>query len=366
MDVRRDPLALGLLGVLQATGKLASLLEGSAEHVEAPSKLLLGLLAFRDVQHHPAPIQERAIEPADGRRFVADPDRPPVLGDDPILIDVPLRVPVGFLVRERDPVAVLRMDRDPPQLRVRHPFLHGVSEQRLDLRAGVEVRRQLVGSIDVEDRRDTLDEHPIGVRVQLVEPPSHVLAHTPVSTPASNAIRGTMLSRSSHSSRLCAPPPTGPRPSRVGQPSLVVLPSDAPPVAASESANPSSSATRTATSTNRCDAGLFSIGRCPVSERTEIVTPSLTGSAQIASIARFASPSVASSRVRRSTSKTASSATTLDLVPPRRTSTLHVTPGHRSWISAISIALCAASITALRPSPGSTPACAARPWILIT
>src|SRR5580765_1569086 len=120
------------------------------------------------------------------------------------------------------------MDRGPPQLRVGHPFLHGVPEQRFDLRGGVEVRRLLVGSIDVEDRRDTLHEHPIGVRVQLVEPPSHVLAHTLVITPASNAIRGTMLCRSSHSSQPAA---------------LVVLPSDAPPVAASESANPSSSAT---------------------------------------------------------------------------------------------------------------------------
>src|SRR6476619_4833365 len=134
------------------------------------------------------------------------------------------------------------MDRGPPQLRVRHPFLHGVPEQRLDLRTGVEVRRKLVASIDVEDRRDPLHEHPIRVRVQFVEPPSHVLAHTLGTTPASNAIQGTMLARSSHSSRLCAPPPTGPRPSRVGQPAaLVVLPSDAPPVAASESANPSSS-----------------------------------------------------------------------------------------------------------------------------
>src|SRR6478736_10285789 len=163
------------------------------------------------------------------------------------------------------------MDRSPPQLRVSHPFLHGVPEQRLDLGAGVEVRRQLVGSIDIEDRRDTLHEHPIGVRVQLVEPPSHVLAHILVITPASNAIRGTMLSRSSHSSRLCAPPPTGPRPSRVGQlVALVVFPSDAPPVAASESANPSSPATATAASTKRWDAGVFSIGWCEPSARTEI------------------------------------------------------------------------------------------------
>ena len=279
MDVRRDPLTLRLLGVLQAAGKLASLLQGPAEHVEAPSKLLLGLLAFRDIQHHPAPIQERAVEPTDRRRLVADPDRPPVLGDDPILIDVPLCIAVGFLVRDRDPVAVLGMDRGPPQLR--DPRSIPPRSTRAATRSGGWCR----GSSTARrvDRCRGSPGHPPrasdrrpGAARRTAKPRPR--SYPGRSTPASNAIRGTMLSRSSHSSRLCAPPPTGPRPSRVGQPAaLVVLPSDAPPVAASESANPSSSATGTATSTNRWDARLFSIGRCPASDRTEIVTPSLTG-----------------------------------------------------------------------------------------
>src|SRR5207244_11772152 len=123
------------------------------------------------------------------------------------------------------------------------------------------VRRQLARPIDVEDRRAALHEHPIRARVQLVEMQLLVVSHSRVTTPASSAIRGATLFRSSHSSRLCAPPPTGPRPSRVGQPAaLVVFPSDAPPVAASESANPSSPATATAASTKRWDAGVFASG----------------------------------------------------------------------------------------------------------
>src|SRR6266516_933057 len=366
MDVRRDPLALRLLSVLQAPCQLATLLKRPAEHIEAPPELLLGLLAIGDVQHHTAPIQERAVQPADRRGFVADPDGPAVLRDDAVLIEIALRVAVGFLVRERDPVAIVWVDRLPPQPWIRHPLLDGVPEQRFDLRTGVEVRRQFIGPVEVEDRRDALHEHPVGVRVQLGEAPGSVLAHTLAITPASSAIRGTTLSRSSHSSRPCAAPPTGPSPSRVGQPAaLVVFPSEAPPVAASDNANPSSFATDTASSTKRRDASVFSIGGCHPSGWTEIVTPSVRGWAHTASMARFASWSVASSGARRSTASTASSAPSFDLVPPRRTPTLHVTPGHRPWMPAISIALCAASMTALRPSSGSTPACAARPWIRI-
>ncbi len=58
---------------------------------------------------------------------------------------------------------------------------------------------------------------------------------------ASKAVRGTMLVRSTHSAGPWSSPPTGPRPSMVGVPAeLVVFASEAPPVAASRSSNPSS------------------------------------------------------------------------------------------------------------------------------
>jgi hypothetical protein len=45
-----------------------------------------------------------------------------------------------------------------PQLLVGAPLLLGVPEQGLGLRARVEVGRELVRSVDIEDRGDALDE----------------------------------------------------------------------------------------------------------------------------------------------------------------------------------------------------------------
>ena len=49
--------------------------------------------------------------------------------------------------------------------------------------------------------------------------------------------------------------------------------------------------------------------------------------------------------------------------PPRATPTFTVTPGQRPFSACSAMILCAASSSALRPLSGSTPACAARPWI---
>ena len=57
-------------------------------------------------------------------------------------------------------------------------------------------------------------------------------------------------------------PPMGPSPSIVGTPMpAVVFASDAPPVTASRSSKPSSSARLTARSTSRPDRSSFSIGQ---------------------------------------------------------------------------------------------------------
>ena len=64
---------------------------------------------------------------------------------------------------------------------------------------------------------------------------------------------------------------------------------------------------------------------------------------------------------RRSISRLACSATTLDLVPPLTTPAFTDTPGQRPFSSVSASVLCAASTIALRPFSGSTPACAARP-----
>ena len=65
----------------------------------------------------------------------------------------------------------------------------------------------------------------------------------PANIPASKAVRGARCSSRTDSCAACAPSPTAPMPSRVGMPRAEVkLPSDAPPVEASSSANPSSAA----------------------------------------------------------------------------------------------------------------------------
>jgi hypothetical protein len=50
-------------------------------------------------------------------------------------------------------LAIVVVDVVEPQVRVVPPALDREPEQRLDLRAGVDVRRALVVGVDVQDRR---------------------------------------------------------------------------------------------------------------------------------------------------------------------------------------------------------------------
>ncbi len=145
----------------------------------------------------------------------------------------------------------------------------------------------------------------------------------------------------------------------------VVFASDAPPVAASRNANPSSPASSTAMSTKRAAPSFFSIGRCHPCPTTSVVTSGTTCSAQIRSISASASWSVSSAGARRSTWSSHRSATTFVRVPPWTTPTFTVTPGQRPLSPCSATIACAASSTALRPFSGSTPAWAARPVIVM-
>ena len=61
VDVGRDLAALHLLCVLQALRELAALLQRAPQDVEAPPEFVLGLLPLGDVEHDPAPEQDRAV-----------------------------------------------------------------------------------------------------------------------------------------------------------------------------------------------------------------------------------------------------------------------------------------------------------------
>ena len=89
------------------------------------------------------------------------------------------------------------------------------------------------------------------------------------------------------------------------------------------------------------------------------------GTAVVVATARTAASAASSSSrlgARRSTSRTASSATTFGRLPPLTTPTFRVTPSQRPLSASSSITWWAAARIALRPFSGSTPACAARPW----
>ena len=68
---------------------------------------------------------------------------------------------MGALVRGEDALSVLRMEKPDEEVGVLLPRLGRVAEQRLDLRARVEVRADGVDRVDVDDERELLDERAV-------------------------------------------------------------------------------------------------------------------------------------------------------------------------------------------------------------
>ena len=115
----------------------------------------------------------------------------------------------------------------------------------------------------------------------------------------------------------------------------------------------------------RAPPSFFSIGRCQPLPSATTVTSGTVVCVHRRWISASASSSVASEGERSSTCNSASAATTFVRVPPRTTPTFTVTPGQRPFNACSAMTWWAASSTALRPLSGSTPACAARPVIVI-
>ena len=146
----------------------------------------------------------------------------------------------------------------------------------------------------------------------------------------------------------------------------VVLASEAPPVAASWSSNPSLAASLTAWSTSRLDRSSFSIGQWRAPSSSVTLTSGTTVAAHTSRMATSAASSPARSTARTSTSSRHRSATTFGRVPPTMTPTFTVTPGQHPLSACRCVVIRAASRIALRPFSGSTPAWAARPCTVIT
>ena len=156
--------------------------------------------SLRSVMSSITPRQNR-IDPVLGEdrpRLVVDPQGATVLRPDAVLVEVRARGRVRLPVRRQRALDVVGMELLAPELGVGAPLVHREPEDRLDLRAGVQVGRQLVGPVDVEDRRHALDQRLVRLRMEIVQPVIALAHRSPIS-PASRAVRGTTLSRSSHS-----------------------------------------------------------------------------------------------------------------------------------------------------------------------
>ena len=120
----------------------------------------LGLLLAGDVEHDPLrPDRVAVLVAGHHQGVVSEPEHPPVLGEDPVLLVEGRAGSIGIVGGAADPLAVVGMHRFEPQLGVVAPLLRGVAEDRLELRADVDGRclaRGTRGVPGVRDRRDLL------------------------------------------------------------------------------------------------------------------------------------------------------------------------------------------------------------------
>ena len=137
-----DPLAPGdlLLEHRVGPGQLGRALAHPAfQLVVGLAEVLLGLLPRRDVEGDPLEVEGLALLVAHHLGLAVDPDDAAVAGQEAVLgAEMPAR---GAGLRELGVPsdAVVRVELPIPQDRVLQPFLLGEAQQRLDLRADVEL-----------------------------------------------------------------------------------------------------------------------------------------------------------------------------------------------------------------------------------
>ena len=71
---------------------------------------------------------------------------------------------MGARVSREDTLAIVSMQQPDEQIGCGEPLRRRVAEQRLDLRAGEDVRACLVERIDIDDERQLFDERPVTPR----------------------------------------------------------------------------------------------------------------------------------------------------------------------------------------------------------
>jgi hypothetical protein len=122
---------------------------------------LLRLLAGADVEQIPLREELSALGVLHHEALVLHPHRPAVARDQPVLGLEQLARAVAVLNEGEDALAVVRVEQLGEELRIGEPFVDGVAEQRLHLRAGVERRGAGGERIDVRHERQLLHERPV-------------------------------------------------------------------------------------------------------------------------------------------------------------------------------------------------------------
>ena len=122
------------------------------------TKLLLGFVAGGDVEQ--VALEHRTTRIGDDACLVLDPHVPAVERAQAVLDEQRLAGHVRALVRREHALPILGMQDLDEQVVVLDPLSNGVAEHLLDLRARVDVRADVVQSIDVHGQRQLLDERP--------------------------------------------------------------------------------------------------------------------------------------------------------------------------------------------------------------
>jgi hypothetical protein len=121
---------------------------------------LLELLALRDLDEVAVAVSGLIVLADDLVGLVEEPANAPVLRGHPVLRAERLaRLLRPYLLGDH-PLAVVGMDHLAEEVRICGPFLGRVAEDRLELRAHVDVRAGLVGPIYVDGQRALIYEGP--------------------------------------------------------------------------------------------------------------------------------------------------------------------------------------------------------------
>ena len=123
--------------------------------------LLLGALAFGDVEDHPLDQPRFVVAVVDRERLFHHPLDRPVLVDHPVLVVQRDVGPVRVLVFLPDPIDVVLVDVPPPAVRILQPVRWRDPQEVGHLRADVDAFLVLVDGIQIDDARDLLDKRPV-------------------------------------------------------------------------------------------------------------------------------------------------------------------------------------------------------------